>query len=311
MNSGDGLSRRALLAGAAAGAVTFGLPATAVAESTSAWRPGREPRVDAEFAKLERTYERRIGVLATNMRTGQSLEHRPDERFPICSVFKVLLAAQVLRDLPVSVMDRRLTWSTDELVINSPVTEQTVRNGLTVAQLAEATVTVSDNTAANVLMREFGGPAAVTGFARSLGDRVTRVDRWEPEMSTGTPGDERDTTSARAIARTYAALVLGRALDESARKRLRTWMLANRTAGPVFGSGVPANWTLADKTGSGWYGVRNDVGITWTPDGSPLVIAAFTRGTRYEDETLSEPLAEVAASACRRLTAAHRTRHGE
>lgn len=290
-----------MLAGAAAGAVTFGMPAGAAAEGRSPRHGSGESTVDTEFRELERTHGRRLGVVALNMRTGATLEHRPDERFPICSVFKVLLAAWILRDAPPPVLDRRLTWSTDDLVINSPVTEATVRNGLTVAQLAEAAVTVSDNTATNVLMREFGGPAGVTAFARSVGDRVTRIDRWEPEMSTGTPGDDRDTTTPRAIARTFGTLVLDRALATPDRERLTTWMLANRTAGPVFGSGVPAGWRLADKTGSGWYGVRNDVGVTWTPDGAPLVVAAFTRGARYGDETLAEPLADIAASACRRL----------
>ncbi|GAA1226674.1 class A beta-lactamase BOR-1 [Prauserella halophila] len=301
MDSSDGLSRRAVLAGAAAGAVTVGLPGTAEAGSRSARDAGGDGRVDEEFTALERTYRRRLGVVAFNARTGAGLEHRPDERFPICSVFKVLLAARILRDYPAAALERRLTWTADDLVMNSPVTEPTVRNGLTVAQLAEAAVTVSDNTATNVLMREFGGPAGVTGFARSLGDRVTRIDRWEPEMSTGTPGDVRDTTSPRAIARTFRTLVLGHALPTADRRQLTTWMLANRTAGPVFGSGVPADWTLADKTGAGWYGVRNDVGITWTPDGAPLVVAAFTRGQHHEDDVLSEPLAAVAESACRRL----------
>ncbi|MCR3722869.1 MULTISPECIES: class A beta-lactamase [Prauserella salsuginis group] len=302
MDSREGLSRRAVLAGAAAGAVTVGLPAAAAAGSAPQRSAGGEGRVDEEFTELERTYRRRLGVVAINVRTGATLEHRPDERFPICSVFKVLLAARILRDFPSSVRDRRLTWTADDLVINSPVTEVTIRNGLTVSQLVEAAVTVSDNTATNLLMREFGGPAGVTGFARSVGDPVTRIDRWEPEMSTGAPGDERDTTSPRAIARTFGTLVLGSALPRADRRLLTTWMLANRTAGPVFGSGVPAGWKLADKTGSGWYGVRNDVGITWTPDGVPLVVAAFTRGTHYEDDTLSEPIAAVAESACRRLT---------
>ncbi|GAA1192137.1 class A beta-lactamase [Prauserella alba] len=301
MDTREGLSRRAAIAGAAATAVTVGLPGMAVAGRPSSRNAGGEGRVDEEFAALERTHRRRLGVAAINVRTGAMLEHRPDERFPICSVFKVLLAARILRDFPTSVADRRLSWTADDLVINSPVTEVTVRNGLTVAQLAEAAVTVSDNTATNVLMREFGGPAGVTRFARSVGDRITRIDRWEPEMSTGTPGDPRDTTSPRAIAQTFGTLVLGRALSTADRRLLTTWMLANRTAGPVFGSGVPAGWKLADKTGAGWYGVRNDVGVTWTPDGAPLVVAAFTRGADYEDDTLSEPLAAVAESACRRL----------
>lgn len=302
---GGDVRRRALLVGAAAGAVTLGLPARAGAAggtSTGAGTAGDGSRIDEEFAELEHTYRRRVGVTAVNLRTGARLEHHPQERFPVCSVFKVLLAARILRDAPAAALGRRLRWTDEDLVMNSPVTENTVRNGLTVGQLAEATVTVSDNTAANVLMREFGGPAAVTAFARSLGDRVTRIDRWEPELSTGTPGDERDTTSPRSIARTYASLVVGRALSRPDRERLTTWMLANQTAGPVFGAGVPAGWALADKTGAGWYGARNDVGITWTPDGDPLVIAAFTHGRAYEDDTLDEPLAAIAESACRRLT---------
>ena len=156
---------------------------------------------------------------------------------------------------------------------NSPVTEDHLSDGMTVAELCAAAVQHSDNTAGNLLLRELGGPAAVTAFARSVGDRVTRLDRWEPELNSAEPGRVTDTTSPYAIGRTYARLVLGKALEPADRRRLTDWMLGTVTSVNRFRAGLPATWTVADKTGGGWYGANNDAGIAWTPDGTPVVLA--------------------------------------
>ncbi|TQL66490.1 beta-lactamase class A [Nocardioides albertanoniae] len=286
------LSRRAVLGGAAAAAT---LAATAAAS------PAAFAADSPSIAALEKRHQRRLGVWATNMRTGRTLAHRADERFPMCSTFKTLLAAQILRDLPARTLQQRLTWDESDVVANSPVTSLTTRNGLTVAQLAEATLTRSDNTAANVLLHLVGGPSAITGFARSLGDTVTRLDRWEPELNSAIPGDPRDTTSPRAIAQTYTRLLLGDALARADRDQLTTWMLANQSTVTRFGAGVPAGWRLADKTGGGDYATRNDVGVTWTPDGAPIVIAALTRSDDPAAQPLDAPLADIAATVCAEL----------
>lgn len=203
------------------------------------------------------------------------MRYRDRERFPVCSLFKVLAVAAVLRDLDRDgeVLARRIHYTVDDVVENSPVTKEHVADGMTVAELSEAAICRSDNTAANLLMRELGGPAAITRFARSLGDRVTRLDRWEPDLNSAEPGRVTDTTTPYAIGRSYARLVLGDALAPADRQRLTGWMLANRTSDNRFRAGLPPTWTLADKTGGGWYGTNNDAGIAWTPDGAPVVLA--------------------------------------
>ena len=287
------LSRRALLGGAATAAAV----ATTVAAGGSLAYAADSPSI----AALEQKHQRHLGVWAKNVRTGRVVEHRADERFPMLSTFKTLLVAAILRDLPARTLQQRLTWDTSDVVANSPVTSLTVRNGLTVAQLAEATMTRSDNTAANELLHLIGGPAGITRFARSLGDTVTRLDRWEPHLNSAIPGDLRDTTSPRAIAQTYTKLVLGDALGSADRDQLLTWMLANQSTVTRFGAGVPAGWRLADKTGGGDYATRNDVGVTWTPDGAPIVIAALTRSDDPAAPPLDAPLADIAATVCAEL----------
>ena len=287
------LSRRALLGGAATAAAV----ATTAAAGSSVAYAADSPSI----AALEQKHQRHLGVWAKNMRTGRVVEHRADERFPMLSTFKTLLVAAILRDLPARTLQQRLTWEATDVVVNSPVTSLTVRNGLTVAQLAEATMTRSDNTAANELLHLIGGPAGITAFARSLGDTVSRLDRWEPDLNSAIPGDPRDTTSPRAIARTYTKLALGDALGGADRDQLLTWMLANQSTVTRFGAGVPAGWRLADKTGGGDYATRNDVGVTWTPDGAPIVIAALTRSDDPAAPPLDAPLADIAATVCGEL----------
>lgn len=290
------LSRRAVLGGAAAAAAVAATATATAGGGSVAYAAG-----SASIAALEQKHGRLLGVWAKNVRTGRIIEHRAEERFPMLSTFKTLLAAQILRDLPARTLQQRLTWDPSDVVANSPITSLTTRNGLTVAQLCEATVTRSDNTAANVLMRLVGGPAGVTAFARSLGDDVSRLDRWEPDLNSAIPGDVRDTTTPHAIARSYTKLLLGNALGRTDRDQLTTWMLANQSTVTRFGAGVPASWRLADKTGGGDYATRNDVGITWTPDGAPIVIAALTRSDDPTAVPLDAPLADIAATVCSEL----------
>lgn len=136
---------------------------------------------------------------------------------------------------------------------------------MTVEELCKVSITASDNCAANLTLRELGGPNAVTRFVRSLGDRVTRLDRFEPELNSAEPGRVTDTTSPRAITRTYGRLVLGDALNPRDRRLLTSWLLANTTSGDRFRAGVPEDWVLGDKTGAGHYGTNNDAGVTWPP----------------------------------------------
>lgn len=228
--------------------------------------------------ELEQQYDVRLGVYARNLGTGEAMVHRQHERFAMCSLFKTLAAAAVLRDLDRrgEVLDHRIHYPPADIIENSRITGEHVDVGMTVRELCDAAIRFSDNAAGNLLLRLIGGPAGITRFAASLGDRYTRLDRWEPDLNASIPDDPQDTTTPAAIATTYSRLLLGDALAERDRVLLKDWMLANQTSFTRFRAGLPEGWTLADKTGGGAYGSLNDAGIAWNPSGVPVVIVALS-----------------------------------
>jgi beta-lactamase class A len=228
------------------------------------------------FAALEQQFDTHIGVHALDTGTGRALAHRADDRFAMCSTFKTLAAGAVLDTNPLEHLDVRVRYGQADLVENSPITEQHVGTGLTIRELCDAAIRYSDNTAGNLLLDDLGGPQAVTRLARSLGDDVTRLDRRETELNSAAPGDERDTTSPRAIAGLYRELVLGERLTPQARDVLTGWLLANTTGAARIRAGLPPDWRVGDKTGSGSYGTANDVAVVWPPGAAPVVIAVLT-----------------------------------
>ncbi|WP_433544685.1 class A beta-lactamase [Streptomyces sp. CA-294286] len=259
------------------------------------------PGLTARLRKLEREHDARLGVFARDMRTGRVVAYRADERFPMCSLFKTIAAAAVLRDLDQNgeFLSRRIRYTAED-VANSGYSPRTgiaenLQNGMTVAQLCEATICYSDNTAGNLLLRELGGPTALTRFCRSIGDGRTRLDRWEPALNSAEPWRVSDTTTPHAIARTYAHLTLGAALAPEDRERLTGWLLANTTSGDRFRAGLPADWILADKTGGGRYGSNNDTGIAWRPDGTPVVMSVLTTKHREDAPADDALVAKTAA----------------
>ncbi|MGX1567190.1 class A beta-lactamase [Streptomyces sp. NPDC055506] len=284
-------SRRTALALGAAAALSLG-------GGTAHALPGTGG-VTARLRKLEREHTARLGVYARNLRTGRTVAYRADERFPMASVFKTLAAAAVLRDLDRDgeFLAKRVRYTQGYVKKSgySPVTEKNVATGMTVAELCDATIRFSDNTAGNLLLVELGGPTAVTRFCRSIGDGVTRLDRWEPELNSAEPWRTTDTTTPRAIGLTYARLVLGDALEPRDRARLTDWLLRNTTSTEKFRKALPADWLVADKTGGGRYGTNNDVGITWPPDGPPIVMSVLTTQPE-EDAAADNPLVAGAAA---------------
>ncbi|WP_203417252.1 class A beta-lactamase [Jiangella ureilytica] len=284
---------------AAAGGLLTSSPAAARTVS------GRPPQagavVDSAVLELERTHDVTLGLSATNLATGVRLAHRPDERFAILSVFKTLLAAAVLDRADEKRLRHRVWYPPADVVVNSPVTAEHIDTGITIAELCDAALRYSDNTAANLLLREIGGPRGLTAYARSIGDRVTRLDRWEPELNAAVPGDVRDTTTAAAVARSFENLLVGRALRPADRRRLTGWMLANTTSAARFRAGLPGGWKLADKTGAGDYGTNNDAGVAWNPAGEPIVIVALTRRNRVDAPKVDAALADAARLVAQRL----------
>jgi beta-lactamase class A len=213
----------------------------------------------------------------------------------MCSTFKLLAAAAILGrvDAGKERLDRRIAYAKSDLVTYSPVTEKHVDSGMTLAALCEAAITVSDNTAANLLLAGLGRPDGVTAFARALGDTITRLDRNEPTLNEATPGDPRDTTTPAAMLANIRALVLGDALSPPSRDQLKAWLLANKTGDGRLRAGLPGDWAIGDKTGSGEFGTTNDVGIIWPPGRAPIVVTIYFTETRAALEQRIAVLASV------------------
>lgn len=293
-------TRRTLLTASAATAATL------LADSSSAQasdNTGTSTDIAAQLRALEEQHSARVGVFAHHLGTKKTVVHRADELFPMCSVFKTLAAAAVLRDLDRhgEVLYKVVHYTEADLVDGSDQTRAHLADGMTVEQLADVAIRYSDNGAGNLLLRELGGPTAITRFARSLGDRVTRLDRWETELNSAEPDRITDTTSPRAIGGMYGRLVLGDALRRPDRDRLTAWLLNNTTSAARFRAGLPATWTIADKTGSGDYGTANDVGIAWTEAGDPVVLAVLTTkptlpDAPYDNQLVAETAELVAAA---------------
>jgi beta-lactamase class A len=245
---------------------------------------------------IEASVGGRLGVAALDTASGALAGHRLDERFPMCSTFKVLAAALALArvDAGQERLDRRVAVAPTDLLEWAPVARRYVGASMSVAELCEAAVTVSDNTAANLLLAAIGGPAAVTAFLRRIGDATTRLDRNEPTLNEARPGDPRDTSTPRAMARTLRTLALGSTLSDAGRARWLQWMTANTTGAKRLRAGVPSDWRVADKTGTGRLGTTNDIGLLWPPRRAPLVVVSYLTECKVPGDAREAALADVA-----------------
>ncbi|MEF2529301.1 class A beta-lactamase [Streptomyces sp. CS62] len=297
-------TRRTALAIGAGAALAAALPAgTAHADGAGGGAGAVVPALRA----LEREYGARLGVYAWDTATGRTVAHGADALFPQCSLFKTLAAAAVMQrfDRDGEYLAKRIHYTQADVTRagGGEITRraENIAAGLTVAELCSAAIAQSDNTAGNLLLEELGGPAAITSFCRSLGDPVTRLDRWEPELNSAEPWVSTDTTSPRAIARTYARLVLGDALRPRHRELLTGWLLGNTTSKDRLRAGLPADWAVADKTGAGSYAVNNNAGIAWPPGRPPVVIAVLSTKSEATAQREDSLVARAAALAVRKF----------
>jgi beta-lactamase class A len=287
------------------------LPLAGCAEQTAPPPPPSAPPTTTTTAaaarherlfELETTYGARLGVFAAG--AAGTVEHRADERFAFCSSFKGIAAAALLHRNPMSHVDTVVTYTEADLLPNAAVTPRHVDTGMTIRDLCDAAVRYSDGTAGNLLLRDLGGPAELTAFARELGDTVTRMDRTEPYITEATPGDPRDTTSPRAFGLDYREIVVGDVLPAGKRAFLRDLMERNATEAGArrIRAGVPAGWTVADKTGTGSYGTIVDVGVVWPPSGEPLVVSVMSSKAAEDAEYDQAIIAEATAYVVETLT---------
>jgi beta-lactamase class A len=241
-----------------------------------------------EFRRIERDSGGRLGVAVLDTGSGAEAKHRADERFPMCSTFKFLVAAAILARVDVGreKLDRTITFGPGDIVVNSPTTSARVSEGrMTLADLCEAAMTVSDNTAGNLLLAILSGPTGLTAYARSIGDKITRLDRIEPELNEALLDDPRDTTSPAAMLADMKSLVLGDVLRPASKKQLTAWLLGNKTGGTRMRARLNENWRVGDKTGAGEHGTTNDIGLIWPPNHDPVIASIYLTGnSRSSDE---------------------------
>lgn len=253
-------------------------------------RPKSDPFAP-RLAALEQASGGRLGVMILDTESGRATGHRFGERFAMCSTFKLPLAAAILQasDKGLLNLDTIIPYTGADLVAHSPVTRANLaKGGMTIAALAEATQTTSDNAAANLLLRLLGGPGGFTGIIRAWGDPVTRIDRYEPDMNDVPDGEIRDTTTPEAFARTAARLLTSNVLQPASQERLIGWMVDTKTGAKRIRAGLPSGWRAGDKTGTFWGGnfnnKYNDVAIFWPAGRSPVIVSAyFEADGNYED----------------------------
>jgi beta-lactamase class A len=291
------ITRRRLLASASAAILTH----TLLGESAHA-APSNP--LTHDLTTIEQASGGRLGVAILNTATNAKTLYRADERFPMCSTFKLLAAAAILSrvDAGKEHLDRLITYQHSDLVDYSPVTkDHTGRPGMSLSDLCAAAITLSDNTAGNLLLAAIDGPPGLTRFARSLGDTTTRLDRNEPTLNTAIPNDPRDTTTPSAMLADLNALVFGSALSTSSRIQLTQWLLANKTGTARLRAGLPTTWRIGDKTGSGDNGTTNDIAILWPPHAAPLIACVFLTGTKATADQRNATLAAVARALANSL----------
>jgi beta-lactamase class A len=270
--------------------------ATAVLPKTLRGEPGsRLANLSASLARLEKTCGGRLGVAVLDTSSGERTGHRADERFAMCSTFKMLLAAAVLQraDAGREHLDRAVSIPAKPLVFNSPLTEEHAGAEMTVSALCHASITRSDNTAANLLLTTLGGPDGITQFARSIGDTITRLDRTETSLNEALPGDPRDTTSPTAMIGNLRTLLLGNVLSAASRDQLVQWMIENKYGDERLRAALPHDWRAGDKTGSNGETTTNDVAIFWPVHQAPVLVTAYLTECAGPETKRNAVLAEV------------------
>ncbi|TKH22017.1 class A beta-lactamase [Bacillus wiedmannii] len=244
------------------------------------------------FAKLEKEYDAKLGIYALDTGTNQTIAYHSDDRFAFASTSKSLAVGALLRKNSLEALDQRITYTHEDLSNYNPITEKHVDTGMRLKELADASVRYSDSTAHNLILKQLGGPSEFEKILREMGDTVTTSERFEPELNEVHPGETHDTSTPEAIAKTLQSFTLGTALPTEKRELLVDWMKRNTTGDKLIRAGVPKGWEVADKTGAGSYGTRNDIAIIWPPNKKPIVLAILSNhdkeDAKYDDKLIAD-----------------------
>ena len=234
--------------------------------------------IEKKLALMEDNFDGQIGVYAINTANNARIQYHAEKRFPVQSTFKVMVVSAILKQSMTNshLLQQKITYTKQDLVLWSPITEKHLDHGMTLLELCSAAIMYSDNTATNLLVKKLGGPEAVTAFARSIGDNSLRIDNWEAELNSN-PENLHDTSTPAAMGKSLQLLTLGKVLAPAQREQLIAWMKGNTTGDTRIRAGVPKKWIVADKTGgTDSYGLSNDIGILWPSKCEPIIVAIYT-----------------------------------
>ncbi len=244
------------------------------------------------FSQLESNYDAKLGVYAFDTQTNREVAYHAEDRFAYCSTFKALAAGAVLKQDSLEELKQNVKYTQKDILDYAPITKDNLDKGMTIQELCEAAVRYSDNTAANLLLHHIGGPEGFKSALSQLGDEITEPVRIEPKLNEGIPGDTRDTSTPRQLATDLKAYTTGNILTEEKKKILIDWMSENATGNTLIRAGAPKNWVVADKSGTGPYGRRNDIAIVMPPNKKPIIIAILsthdTKEAKHDDELIAQ-----------------------
>ena len=244
---------------------------------------------------VEKRLSARVGAMIIDTESGKTWAYRANERFPLNSTFKAFGCAAILGrvDAGEAHLDQKITFSAGDLVTYSPVTETRVESGMSLGEVCDAAMSMSDNTAGNQVIKSLGGPEGMTQFMRKIEDDKTRLDRTEPTLNEAKPGDPRDTTTPKAAAKSLQKLVLGDVLSLKSRVQLTKWLVGNKVGDPLLRAGFPKDWKIGDRTGAGGNGSRSVIAVAWPTNHRPIVAAIYLTQTDASMEDRSAAIADI------------------
>ncbi|WP_435249650.1 class A beta-lactamase [Vibrio sp. nBUS_14] len=248
--------------------------------------------------KVESRVSARIGVAVYDTATNEMWSYKGDERFPMMSTFKTLACANLLYDSENEGLDleSKARVESNKLIAWSPITKEFVGKDISLKDACTATMEMSDNTAANIVLAGIDGPNGLTEFLRSTGDNKTRLNHIEPDLNHARPGDVRDTTTPNTMVKTLNDLVYGNVLSEASKAQLKTWMKDNKVSDGMIRSILPDGWNIADRSGAGAYGSRAITAIVWSETRAPLIISISLTETELtipERDTVINEIGEL------------------
>lgn len=251
--------------------------------------------VEQQVKALELTLSATIGVTVFDTETHSYWNYNGDVRFPLTSTFKTIACAKLLYDSENGQLSlaHNVNVKQVDLVAYSPIIEKYVGDSVTLNEACFATMSISDNTAANIIIKAVGGTQSITGFVRTMGDEVTRLDRMEPDLNEGIAGDERDTTTPNAISKTLNELLFGETLSLKGQQQLKNWMMNNQVTGNLLRSVLPVGWNIADRSGAGGFGARSITALVWSKQQTPIIISIYLAQTEASIEERNEAIVQI------------------